>query len=89
MIKVELNDGREFETNFCGASQGILWIRLMDENTTVLEAATIFSNQDATQKIVAVYDAEVSIVTFEAYTNLVTVQKELEGTVLIALKKQS
>ncbi len=89
MIKVKMNNEREFETNFCGASQGILWIRLMDDETTVLEAATIFSNQEATKKIFVVYNVETSTMTFEGYTELITVQKEMEGTVLVALRHKS
>lgn len=79
MSQVKLNDGTVFDCLMCGAAEGVLWVEI--PSLSILEAAEIFSNSEATQIITAYTD-----VVFEGYTKLIRLM--LDENIKIALRKE-
>ena len=86
MRKVVLSDGKEFEINMCGAADGILWIGFPEGVLDFAQAVTVLSDVKATGKIVSTYDFDGMETVFEGYTELIHIQKEYDGGLLIALR---
>ena len=66
---ITLDDNQTFEVAQCGASQGYLWIVIMDYPGSISDALATFSNEEATRRIFHSFDGN-DEVTFEGYTEL-------------------
>ena len=88
MRKIILTNGQEFEIIRCGASGGVLWIGFPDGVLDFAQAVKVLSNVKATGKIVSTYDFDGMETVFEGYTELVHLQKEFDGTLLVALRQK-
>lgn len=84
MRTIKLNNGTVLNVSDCGAADGILWIRLT-EPISITKAALTFSDSANTSVIHHEY-GDNDKVDFVGYTELVSLQKQSEGT-LIAMKK--
>lgn len=89
MRKIILNTGAEYKINRCGASAGVLWIGFPADTLNMVQAATFFSDAEATKKIISTFDFDGMETVFEGYTSLIHLQEESDGTLLLALKKQA
>lgn len=88
MRKIILSNGTEYEINRCGASDGVLWIGFPEGALDFAQAVTVLSDVKATGKIVSTYDFDGMETVFEGYTELIHIQKEYDGGLLIALRKE-
>lgn len=88
MRKLKLATGVEYEVVRCGAADGVLWIGFQAGALTLVEAITVFSDPNATGKMVMSYDFDGMDETFEGYTDCIYGNKDTEdGRVLIALRR--
>ena len=78
--KIKLSDETELDVNWCGASEGILWVDGL--HSTLLEAMAIFSDPLKTTSITAP-DEKVHT----GYTQLIHVSINYDGLVKVALRK--
>lgn len=86
MRKIRLNDGTEHEVDRCGADDGILSIRVTDNND-LLELVEEFGKPQNTARIEHWFDGtETDHVWFDGYTELITVQSTREG-ILLTLRR--
>lgn len=81
MWKLLLNGGSELDIDWCGESEGVLWINGLQ--MTILEAVTIFSDTSKTSHIVAPGD-----IAHDGYTQLIHLSLN-EGLVKVALRKEA
>lgn len=88
MRKIILANNKEYEINRCGAADGYLWIGFPDGVMDFAQAVTVLSDVKATGKIVSTYDFDGMETVFEGYTELIHIQKEYDGGLLIALRKE-
>lgn len=83
---IRLNDGTVHEVVWCGATGGTLTAMVTDLHT-VLEAASAFSDADATAVIVFEYGPGMTE-THEGYTRLVSVTiDDDQGGVSVTMRK--
>ena len=64
--KVRLSDGTELEVNWCGASDGILWIDGI--KMELMDAVVLFSDPTKSLSITAPYE-----ILHEGYTKLINI----------------
>jgi len=76
---IVLNDGVTFQVQWCGASDGVLWIKGLD--ISLLEASAVFSDVNKTSRIIAYGNIE-----HEGYIKLIHLSLQ-EGLVKVALHK--
>lgn len=74
MYTITLNNGTEYAVRWCGVSSGILIAELMDDTMTMTEAATAFSDAEATATITYQYGKMSDV--YEGYTQLILVQDQ-------------
>ena len=88
MYTITLNNGAEYHVKWCGLSSGIIVAELLDDMTMV-EAATAFSDAEATRSITYHY-GEMST-TYEDYTQLILVQDQRwqGGGIMIQLRRDN
>ena len=80
--KVRLSDGTELEVNWCGASEGILWIDGI--KMELMDAVVLFSDPTKTSSITAPYE-----ILHEGYTKLINISlSTIDGQIKLALQKQ-
>ena len=80
--KVRLSDGTELEVNWCGASEGILWIDGI--KMELVDAVVLFSDPNKTSRITAPYE-----ILHEGYTKLIHISlSPIDGQIKLALQKQ-
>lgn len=80
---IKLLNGAEYEIYRCAASQGILWIGVL--NLSVAQAAAVFSDPEATREIISYRDGGIDQQYFN-FTDLALVQQDEYGT-LVSLKR--
>jgi hypothetical protein len=86
MRKIRLNDGTEHEVDRCGANDGILSIRVIDNND-LLQLVEEFGKPQNTSHIEHWFDGtETDHVYFDGYTELIAAQSMREG-ILLTLRK--
>lgn len=86
MRYLTLNDGTRHPINRCGAYDGILWLCVTDMDT-LLEAAQVFSNAEATAHMVDQRDAEGAMrYEYDGYTQLTNLSIQEEG-ILLSLRR--
>lgn len=86
-MKIITNTEKEFTTKWAGISMLDGSLRFSIYDTTVIDAATVFSDPNETQKIK--YDMEKGLVQeFEGYTELIGVNK-FDTEIVVALMKGS
>lgn len=95
MNKIKMNDGTEYNVDFCGLSDGVVAFR-MAYPMTASDAALAFSNASATGKITyllqneMVPDQPIVAAVYEGYTRLIGVLIDRwNGTPLIQLVKEA
>lgn len=83
--KLILNDGTEYELDWCNGDRGIFYGNIVTEDN-IIQLATKFSDPENTRHIVAEYGAE-TILTYDGYTQLRSISFDSwrTGTVMIAL----
>ena len=80
--KVRLSDGTELEVNWCGASEGILWIDGIKMG--LMDAVVLFSDPTKTSSITAPYE-----ILHEGYTKLINISlSPTVGDIKLALQNQ-
>ena len=80
--KIRLNDGTELEVNWCGASEGILWIDGI--KMELVDAVFLFSDPTKTSSITAPDER-----LHEGYTKLIHISlSPIDGQIKLALQKQ-
>ena len=80
--KVRLSDNSELEVNWCGASEGILWIDGI--KMELVDAVILFSDPTKTSSITAPYE-----IRHEGYTKLINISlSPIDGQIKLALQKQ-
>lgn len=89
MYTIQLDNGAEYPVRWCGVSGGILIAELTDDAMTMTEAATAFSDAEATAKITFQY-GDMSDV-YEGYTQLILIQDQRwqEGGIMIQLRREN
>lgn len=85
MRKMTMADGICCEVIYCGASDGILRIRLPDNSMTLPEAATVFGRKDATRIMTHDWDGNDRQV-FRGFTDLRQIGN-LDGYIEIILQE--
>lgn len=88
MQKIVLSNGQEFEINRCGAADGVLWIGFPEGVIDLKQAVDILTDIKATGKIISTYDFPGMETEYDGYTELIHVQKEYDGGLLVALRKE-
>lgn len=93
MNKIRLNNGKEYDVEFCGMSESVVNFRVADA-MTVKAAAQKFSDADATAVITylmpnsMVPDQPIVAAVYEGYTHLIGVLvNRWDGRALIQLEK--
>ena len=86
MRKVILNNGAEFEADWCGAANGALHVDVIGDQT-IPELTAAFSDPEATAHIVFEYGEMAD--TFDGYTHLSRVAEGAwrDGATLVTLTK--
>ena len=80
--KIRLNDNSELEVNWCGASEGFLWIDGI--KMELVDAVVLFSDPTKTSRITAPDE-----ILHEGYTKLINVSlSPIDGQIKLALQKQ-
>ena len=89
MYKIILKSGSEYPVDWCGARNGVLSAQLMDDTMTMTEAATAFSDAEATGKITYQYGEMTD--DYEGYTQLILVQDQRwqGGGIMIQLRREN
>ena len=87
MRKIVLANENEYEINRCGAADGYLWIGFPKGVIDFIQAASVLGDAEATKTIVSTYDFPGMETVYEDYTELVNIQKEYEGGLLVTLRK--
>lgn len=89
MYTITLNNGAEYPVRWCGMSSGIITTELMDDAMTMTEAATAFSDAEATGKITYQYGEMAD--DFEGYTQLILIQDQRwqGGGIMIQLRREN
>lgn len=84
MYRIRLNDGTEFDTRWCGESNGILTADIKS-GLSFLEVARIFADAEKTRTIVFKYGQMQD--EFTGYTVLAVINGSTAGEYLISLRK--
>lgn len=83
-MRLTLNDGSVIENVSCGASDGLLWL-WPSGPMTMEELFEIANDPSKTAHMVWEYDGGTE--TFDGYTDLRVLQKDIEGDVSASLKR--
>lgn len=86
MKKIVLSNGKSFEAYQIIETWHSLRIGLLPGEITFIEAAELFDQKELTKKI-DVYDEDETY-TLIGYTNMVQVEKDRNGGVIVALRKE-
>ena len=87
MTKIRLNDGAEYDVIWCGLADGIWFSELADAAVTIPEAANVFSQSAATEKITRISDTGMEN-TYTGYTDLLCVEKDrYTGLITVRLQR--
>ena len=94
MYKIRMNDGSEYDVDFCAPSDGVLALRI-PQAWDVTAAAQTFGNPDATRKITYLFpnpmvpDQPIVSAVYEGYTDLIGVLLDrISRYPLIQLQKE-
>ena len=88
MRKIRLTDGSVYSVDRCGASGGVLYIRVTDADMTLLKAVSVFDNPEKTKVIEHFFEGtETDHQFYEGYDTLHAAALD-SGAVLVILHRE-
>lgn len=87
MRKIILANNQEYEITRCGAADDVLWIGFPAGVINMAEAVRVFSDDRITRYITSTYDFNGMDTYFDGYVELIQIQKETDGGIIIALHR--